>query len=159
MPAGMRSARNRNSHRPGSGVRVGSMRAWPLLVGLAACGASKAPSQPDGPVTAGSDAGVDAPSGPTWTPLISRSYTVDNTQNEIYVCRREQITQDMWIAGFRSELPAGTLRAFVSIDTSGATQVGNVTPCDGTVGVGAVGVNTGQLLFADTHGPSQYNTV
>jgi len=136
------------------------MRAWPLLVGLAACGASKAPSQPDGPVTAGSDAGgVDGDTGPTWTPLISRQYSIDNSQPEIYVCRRERIANDMWISGFRSELPAGTLRAFVSIDTSGATQIGNVTPCDGTVGVGYPGTNIGQLLFADAHGPNQYNTV
>lgn len=136
------------------------MRAWPLLVGLAACGASNAPSHPDGPVTAGSDAGgVDGTTGPTWTPLISRQYSIDNTQPEIYVCRRQQAQTDMWISGFRSELPAGTLRAYVSIDTSGATTTGNITPCDPTVGVGASGVNSGQLLFADTHGPNQYNTV
>lgn len=130
------------------------MRAWPLLVGLAACGASKAPSQPDGPVTAGSDAGADAPAGPTWTPLISRNYSLDNNNPEIYVCRRQLVAQDMWISGFRAELPAGTLRAFVTIDPSSSTATGNITPCDGTVGV-----QYGQLLFADTHGPSQYNTV
>ena len=131
------------------------MRAWPLLVGLAACGASNAPSRPDGPVTAGSDAGgVDGTTGPTWTPLISRQYSIDNTQPEIYVCRRQKVMTDMWISGFRSELPAGTLRAFVTIDPSSSTSTGNITPCDPTVGV-----QYGQLLFADTHGPSQYNIV
>lgn len=130
------------------------MRAWPLVVGLAACGAHSAPSQPDGPVTAGSDAGTDSPSGPTWTPLISRNYAVDNNNPEIYVCRREHITQDMWISGFRSELPAGTLRVWLTIDTDPSTATGNITPCDSTTAF-----NNGQLLFADTHGPNQYNTV
>ncbi len=130
------------------------MRAWPLVVGLAACGAHSAPSQPDGPGTAGSDAGIDAPAGPTWQPLISRNYAVDNNNPEIYVCRREKVTQDMWISGFRSELPAGTLRVWLTIDPSTSTATGNITPCDGTVGV-----QYGQLLFADTHGPNQYNTV
>ncbi|MBV8757712.1 MAG: hypothetical protein JO257_10565 [Deltaproteobacteria bacterium] len=102
---------------------------------------------------------MDAPPGVTWAPLISRSYTVDNVSPETYVCRRVKISQDMWISGFRSELPEGTLRAFVSIDTSGATQTGNITPCDGTVGIGAPGVNRAQLLFADTHGPNQYNDI
>ncbi|HSN29803.1 MAG TPA: hypothetical protein VLT45_26125, partial [Kofleriaceae bacterium] len=66
------------------------MRAWPLVVGLAACGAHSAPSQPDGP-GAGSDAGIDAPAGPMWQPLISRSYSLDNNNPEIYVCRREKV--------------------------------------------------------------------
>lgn len=134
------------------------MRAWPLVVALAACGNGSMHST-DGPTMTGSDAaGSDADVPPGWTDLIDGHWHLEPAGQvgaEINWCHRMKVQQDMWINGFRALAPAGTHHAILTIDPA-TTQTGEFgSPyCDSTVGfdptdrlIYASGLNTNDLVF------------
>lgn len=134
------------------------MRAWPLVVALAACGGGSTQTI-DGPAT-GSDSGTDSAIPPGWTKLISTHWQLSpagTLGEETYWCNRMMVTQDMWISGFRALAPAGTHHARLTIDPTSTTKTGEFTGaanCNDTIGfdqnsrlVYASGLDTNDLLF------------
>ena len=95
------------------------------------------------------DASVDAPVTPDgWTELIARDWTVAPGAADTYKCRRIQINQDMWIAGFRAIAPLGTHHTVVTISDGG--QIGDYDCGAGTLDMQmlyASGVGTEELAF------------
>lgn len=126
------------------------MRPWlPAAVLLAACGAPGGhPLDPD--ATPGSDGSADAAVPPGWTKLISRSWSL-TPGYEGYQCRRAQITQDMWITGFRALSPLGTHHEVITIDPNDSvTGDYNCSASSGTLSgqmVYASGIGTPDLIF------------
>jgi hypothetical protein len=127
------------------------MRAWPLVVALAACGSSHGVGpHPDGSDGGSADSGIDAPLPPGWTALVSRSWTLDFGGDEGYRCTRIKVPQDMWVSAFRADMATGTHHLFLTLDPNGGTFVGDVPKlnCDATTGV-----DNGQLLYGASVGP------
>ncbi len=134
--------------------KLADMRAWPLVVALAACGGGSTHGT-DGPMT-GSDAGPDANVPPGWTMLISGSWYLNPagmTGDEMYWCNRYQVQQDVYISGFQALAPPGTHHARLTIDPTSTTQTGQFQ-CDDTIGfdpnarlIYASGLDTNDLMF------------
>ena len=97
----------------------------------------------------GADAGIDAPPiEEGWTELIGRDWTVPPGADDTYKCRRIQMTQDMWISGFRAVAPFGTHHTVVTISSGGQTgdYDCSVLNLDNQM-LYASGVATDELLF------------
>ena len=94
----------------------------------------------------------DAPDVPQeWTSLIGRDWTVPPGSADTYKCKRIQITEDMWINGFRQIAPLGTHHTVVTVSTNGQ-QLGDydcgVSSLDFQM-LYASGVGTAELLFPE----------
>jgi hypothetical protein len=128
------------------------MRAWVLAVALAGCGHGPMEAI-DGPNGSGSsDAGIDAPTPPGWTMLISTHWQLSGPGDEQYFCRRMKVPADMWISAFRPLAPAGTHHSVLTIDPT-TPQVGSFS-CDNATGFDdqshllfASGLQTNDLVF------------
>ncbi|MEJ7604125.1 MAG: hypothetical protein WKG01_40040 [Kofleriaceae bacterium] len=97
----------------------------------------------------GIDAGIDAPPiEDGWTELIGRDWTISPNADDTYKCRRIQMTQSMWISGFRAIAPFGTHHTVVTISSGGQTgdYDCSVLNLDSQM-LYASGVATDELLF------------
>jgi len=124
-----------------------------VLFVLAVVAACKADPSPDGPDAAGGgDAGViDARDNTGWTPLIARHWQLAPGATNTYKCTRIQVTQDMWVAGFRADSPRGTHHQVLTISTT-STATGDYDCSAGTLDnqmLYAAGVGTDDFTFPD----------
>ncbi len=115
--------------------------AFAALALLAACGKGPGTNEhPDGAT----------PDAAGWTPLISRSWSLD-PDDQLYRCVRMQTTQDYWIDGFQASSPVGTHHEVLTIDTNDtATGDYDCDPGAGTLNgqmVFAAGIDTDALMF------------
>ncbi len=100
----------------------------------------------------GGDDAVDvdaAVSYPGWTPLIARSWSIPAGATDTYRCKRIQVMQDTWIAGFKSLGPLGTHHTVVTISDT-APQLGDYDCQVGSLDLKmlyAAGVNTDDMMF------------
>ncbi|HTL37867.1 MAG TPA: hypothetical protein VL326_32270 [Kofleriaceae bacterium] len=104
------------------------MRArWALsFVVLAACGHPGSGGDPDGNTN---DADGMTDGGDAWKMLISRQWSAIAGSEE-FDCRGQQVTEDMYISGFRALAPSGTHHTLLTIDTDHSAPVGNFD-CNG----------------------------
>lgn len=115
---------------------------------LAACGgngSNPGDDQPD--ADAGQPDADDA-----WTPLIGRSWNVPAGVFDVYRCTRIMITEDTYIAGFRSQAPLGSHHAVLTTSTTNPGQLGDYDCGVQTVDyhmLYASGVGTDDLVFPD----------
>lgn len=96
-----------------------------MALAAAACGGGSGiggddDTQPD----AGSDATADGSVDDGWTKLIERDWRLD-PPNEAFKCTRIEITEDMYISGFRALSPTGTHHELLTISTDSTGPVGD----------------------------------
>jgi Copper type II ascorbate-dependent monooxygenase, C-terminal domain len=97
-----------------SWLGFGAFTLAPLIATLGGCQSTKTnPSAPDATVTSGLDATASE-----FARLIARNWTVPPGK-EIYRCRRELVTRDMYVAGFDTISPVGTHHTVLTISDSG----------------------------------------
>src|SRR6476661_6672281 len=76
--------------------RLRNMRAWPLVVALAAACGNSSMNTADGPGSSGgSDGGTDAAIPPGWEMLISRPWSLDAPGADVSRCARIKVDHDM----------------------------------------------------------------
>jgi hypothetical protein len=100
-------------------MRRNQIRTWLGLSALTVatslgCQSDKAQETPDAPAAV-----LDAPPSQEFNRLVTRTWTVMPGE-EIYRCRREMVTRDMYLAGFSSISPVGTHHTVLTITESGA---------------------------------------
>jgi hypothetical protein len=118
------------------------MRLAFALVLLIGCGGGTTTPPGDDDV----DSGV-APDG--WTDLIGRDWDVPPGSADTYKCRRIEITEDMWITGFRAIAPVGTHHTVVTFSNN-STVLGDYDCSVGSLDfqmLYASGVGTDELMF------------
>ncbi|HUS31738.1 MAG TPA: hypothetical protein VMZ53_24720 [Kofleriaceae bacterium] len=124
------------------------MRAgWAVsVVALAACGGPHSGS-PDADAN-GSDADGMVDGGDGWKMLIQRPWTVGSA-SEQFRCRRQTITEDMYITGLRALAPTGTHHTLLTIpDVQGTNGNFDCTPNEIS--------GTPQLLFGGGIGTNDF---
>jgi hypothetical protein len=94
-----------------------------MTLAFAACGAG------------GMDAAPDAATGPTWAPLISKTWTLQPGEEKTSDLMIDNVDHDMYIAGMRPLAPLGTHHTLLF---RGATATNIIY---------ASGVGTGELMF------------
>ncbi|MGE0546647.1 MAG: hypothetical protein AB7O24_19790 [Kofleriaceae bacterium] len=72
----------------------------------------------------GDDDAVDASPSEQWTSLIQRSWELPAGATDTYKCRRIEVTEDLYIVGFRALAPFGTHHTLVTV-TDGDGQLGD----------------------------------
>lgn len=105
------------------------MRArWTVsVVVLAACGHPGSSGDPDS--NTGSDADGMTDGGDGWKMLISRPWDAIAGAEE-WDCRGMQVTNDIYVTGFRPLAPNGTHHTLLTIDTNHSAPMGNFD-CNG----------------------------
>jgi hypothetical protein len=99
--------------------------------------------------THGGDDGPSPDGGDHWVELAGRDWQIAAGTSDNYKCRKIQVTQEMWIAGFRSLSPQGTHHEIVTI-SSDASNLGDYDCSAANLDVKmlfAAGIHTNDMLF------------
>jgi hypothetical protein len=122
--------------------------AFVAVLAVAACGHPSSSVDPDAAID-GDGSATDG--GVAWMPLIERSWSTI-AHSEQYRCRREVVTEDMYVTGFRALSPTGTHHEMVTIPMDQTAPAGDFDCDPSYITSGA----TLQLLYAGGFGTNDF---